>query len=157
MKKQSFIQGVATAGRVVFTILRVFSMIGAVCLLLSILTLSFLPANLFSIKIKAEMEMDMNLREMLGESWQDADLSNVDVQGGELTQTDDGVRFSTDLTALELENRSLALYLIPTLVQLLNCLFDGKTSSIRRFQALCNSVIVIDEVQTVPTKMLSLF
>lgn len=47
--------------------------------------------------------------------------------------------------------------IITTLVQLLNCMFDGRTSSIRRFQALCNSVIVIDEVQTVPTKWLSLF
>ena len=47
--------------------------------------------------------------------------------------------------------------IITTLVQFLNCLFDGKTTSIRRFQALSNSVIVIDEVQTVPTKLLSLF
>ena len=47
--------------------------------------------------------------------------------------------------------------IITTLVQLLNTLFSGKTTSIRRFQALCNSVIVIDEVQTVPNKMLTLF
>lgn len=47
--------------------------------------------------------------------------------------------------------------IITTLVQFLNCLFDGKPTSIRRFQALCNSTIVIDEVQTVPTKLLSLF
>ena len=47
--------------------------------------------------------------------------------------------------------------IITTLVQLLNTLFSGKTASIRRFQALCNSVIVIDEVQTVPNKMLTLF
>lgn len=47
--------------------------------------------------------------------------------------------------------------IITTLVQLLNTLFDGKTTSIRRFQSLCNSVIVIDEVQTVPNRMLSLF
>lgn len=47
--------------------------------------------------------------------------------------------------------------ILTTLVQLLNTLFDGKTTSIRRFQALCDSVIVIDEVQTVPTKLLSLF
>ena len=46
---------------------------------------------------------------------------------------------------------------ITTLVQLLNTLFDGKTTCIRRFQSLCNSIIVIDEVQTVPLKMLSLF
>lgn len=47
--------------------------------------------------------------------------------------------------------------IITTLVQLLNTLFSGNTQSIRRFQALSNSIIVIDEVQTVPAKMLSLF
>lgn len=47
--------------------------------------------------------------------------------------------------------------IITTLVQLLNTMFDGKTSSVRRFQALVDAVIVIDEVQTVPSKMLSLF
>ena len=47
--------------------------------------------------------------------------------------------------------------IITTLVQLLNTLFSGKTSCIRRFQALCNCILVIDEVQTVPNKMLTLF
>lgn len=46
---------------------------------------------------------------------------------------------------------------ITTLVQLLNTLFSGKTASIRRFQALSNSIIILDEVQTVPAKMLTLF
>ncbi len=46
---------------------------------------------------------------------------------------------------------------ITTLVQLLNTLFSGKTTSIRRFHSLCNSVIVFDEVQTVPSHMLTLF
>ena len=47
--------------------------------------------------------------------------------------------------------------IVTTLVQLLNTLFSGKTTAIRRFHSLCGSVIVIDEVQTVPSKMLSLF
>ena len=47
--------------------------------------------------------------------------------------------------------------IITTLVQLLNTLFSGKTTAIRRFHSLCNSIIIIDEVQTVPSKMLSLF
>lgn len=47
--------------------------------------------------------------------------------------------------------------IITTLVQLLNTCFDGKTSAVRRFHALCHSIIVIDEVQTVPSKMLTLF
>jgi CRISPR-associated endonuclease/helicase Cas3 len=46
---------------------------------------------------------------------------------------------------------------ITTLVQLLNTLFLDKTSCIRRMHALADSVIVIDEVQSVPRKMLSLF
>ena len=47
--------------------------------------------------------------------------------------------------------------IVTTLVQFLNTLFSGKTSCIRRMKSLCDSVIIIDEVQTVPTKMLTLF
>lgn len=63
----------------------------------------------------------------------------------------------------ELDKRELLIeswdvpIIITTMVQLLNTLFAGKTANIRRMQALCNSIIVIDEVQTVPDKMLSLF
>lgn len=63
----------------------------------------------------------------------------------------------------ELDPRELAVeswnspVIITTLVQLLNTLFAGKTTAIRRFQSLCSSVIVIDEVQTVPSRMMSLF
>lgn len=65
---------------------------------------------------------------------------------------------SETLDARELAIESWdAPVIITTLVQLLNTLFDGRTTSIRRFQGLCSSVIVIDEVQTVPLKMLSLF
>ena len=68
----------------------------------------------------------------------------------------------TDETG-ELDKRELLVeswdvpIIITTMVQLLNTLFAGKTANIRRMQALCNSIIVIDEVQTVPDKMLSLF
>ncbi len=47
--------------------------------------------------------------------------------------------------------------IITTLVQLLNTMFLGKTSSIRRFAALSNSVIIFDEVQSVPNNMLTLY
>ena len=46
---------------------------------------------------------------------------------------------------------------ITTLVQLLNTLFDGSLSSVRRLQSLCNSVLIIDEYQSVPLKMSGLF
>lgn len=71
-----------------------------------------------------------------------------------VTEPDDASEL--DLRELVVDNwRSPVI--ITTLVQLLNTLFAGKTTSIRRFQSLCNSVIVIDEVQTVPSRMLSLF
>ena len=47
--------------------------------------------------------------------------------------------------------------IITTLVQLLNTLFSGRGSCIRRFHSLCGSIIVIDEVQTVPSHLLTLF
>ena len=47
--------------------------------------------------------------------------------------------------------------IVTTLVQLLNTIFLYKTSNIRRFHALTNSVLILDEVQTVPSNMLSLF
>lgn len=61
-----------------------------------------------------------------------------------------------DLQELLMEDWSAPI-VITTLVQLLNTLFSGKTASIRRFQALSNSIIILDEVQTVPAKMLTLF
>jgi CRISPR-associated endonuclease/helicase Cas3 len=47
--------------------------------------------------------------------------------------------------------------LATTLVQFLNTLFSGKNSSVRRMHQLCNSVIIIDEVQSIPVKCVSLF
>lgn len=63
----------------------------------------------------------------------------------------------------ELDKKELLLkswdapIIITTLVQFLNTLFLGKSSSIRRFSSLCDSVIVFDEVQSVPNNMLTLY
>lgn len=56
-----------------------------------------------------------------------------------------------------LEENWGAPVVITSMVQLLNTMFSGRTGCIRRFQALCDSVIIIDEVQAVPNYMLSLF
>lgn len=47
--------------------------------------------------------------------------------------------------------------IITTLVQLLNVLFSGKTSAVRRMNSLADSVIIIDEVQTIPKKDMYMF
>lgn len=47
--------------------------------------------------------------------------------------------------------------ILTTAVQLLNTLFLGKTQSVRRMHNLANSIIIFDEVQTIPMKCLDLF
>ena len=44
-----------------------------------------------------------------------------------------------------------------TMVQFLNALFSGKMSCVRRMHALCDSVIIIDEIQSIPRKCVYLF
>ena len=69
----------------------------------------------------------------------------------------------TDETAEDLDRSELLSenwncpVIITTMVQFLNTLFDGKTTCIRRLQALADSIIVIDEVQSIPNHMLSIF
>jgi CRISPR-associated endonuclease/helicase Cas3 len=46
---------------------------------------------------------------------------------------------------------------LTTLVQFMNSLYAGKSACARRMSALLNSVIIIDEVQSVPKNMISLF
>lgn len=46
---------------------------------------------------------------------------------------------------------------LTTLVQFMNALYIGKSACARRMNALVNSVIIIDEVQSVPKKLISLF
>lgn len=73
-----------------------------------------------------------------------------------LVQTEAAAEEELDVHELLAESYGSAI-IITTLVQFLNTLFMGKTTSVRRFQSLCDSVIVIDEVQTVPVKLLSQF
>lgn len=47
--------------------------------------------------------------------------------------------------------------IITTLVQFLNTLFSNKTTAIRRMGALADSVIVIDEIQSLPKKTTNMF
>ncbi len=44
-----------------------------------------------------------------------------------------------------------------TAVQFLNTLFSNKSSSVRRMHTLINSVIIIDEIQFIPVKCISMF
>lgn len=47
--------------------------------------------------------------------------------------------------------------IVTTAVQVLNTLFSGRKMNLRRMYALCNSVIIFDEVQAIPVKCTQLF
>jgi CRISPR-associated endonuclease/helicase Cas3 len=47
--------------------------------------------------------------------------------------------------------------IMTTQVQFFNAFFSGKNSDLRRLHQLCESVIIFDEVQTVPVKLLDMF
>ena len=47
--------------------------------------------------------------------------------------------------------------IVTTAVQFLNTLFAGKAGNIRRMYSLCNSVIIMDEVQSLPVRTIQLF
>ncbi|MEM5818457.1 MAG: CRISPR-associated endonuclease Cas3'', partial [Desulfitobacterium hafniense] len=55
------------------------------------------------------------------------------------------------------ENWAQSPVVATTAVQFLNTLFAGQTSCLRRMQALGNSVIILDEIQALPIKVLKLF
>ena len=57
----------------------------------------------------------------------------------------------------ELTERWNSPIIATTAVQLLNTLFSGKKSSIRRMHQLCSSVIIFDEVQAIPVSCTELF
>lgn len=56
-----------------------------------------------------------------------------------------------------MKSRWSAPIIITTMVQLLEILFSAKTQSVTRMRALCDSVIVFDEVQSLPQKTLQIF
>lgn len=55
------------------------------------------------------------------------------------------------------ENWAHSPIIATTAVQFLNTLFSAKTSSVRRMQALGDSIIIIDETQALPVKLLKIF
>lgn len=68
----------------------------------------------------------------------------------------DNDEYRTDLRKYLIDNWD-APVVLTTLVQFLNTLFSGRKTSIRRCHKLAESVIIIDEFQSVPSNSISLF
>ena len=121
MRKTPLIHTVASVGKVIFSILQIFSAIGAVCLLLSTLSLSFLPAGTMEVVTGTKVQMKIHLSQMMeGDFTEYRDLLISGIEGAE--DTDDG--FALVETVDEtLENRLMALTLIPSLAQMIVMFF----------------------------------
>lgn len=74
-----------------------------------------------------------------------SDVMTEEMEGHELEQYD------------LMRDRWTAPVIITTMVRVLDILFGSKTGDIARMRALSDAVIVFDEVQTVPNKMISIF
>lgn len=63
-----------------------------------------------------------------------------------------------EITEYELRSDNWDLPIIATtMVQFMNTFFSDRMDSVRRMHRLCNSVIIIDEIQSIPAECVSLF
>ena len=121
MNKTKFIFGVASAANVIFSIMKVLSAIGAVCVLLGVATLTFLPQGTFSLETASEMNVRVSLKSLAGEAWDEVKEELVGQLDGmsNAELTEDGILISESTPTEPIENRSLALSLIPVFTELL--------------------------------------
>ena len=115
MNKTAFVRGVFGASAIVFRIMSILSLIGGICLLLSVFALSVLPANLFSMEVGSDVVTDLNLSSLYGEGWKEAMADATTPEGFE--EIDSGYRHTTS-ESYSVENRGFALALIPVLAEM---------------------------------------
>lgn len=120
-KNKRYVRSVCKAGGVIGTIAKIGCIIGAVALVVGILLLSFLPAGAMKV------EMSTGTRVFLAESLlrYAADEESFALLVGEaekesltVEKTEGGYAFEGDPTVVELENRTVAIAILPTLVKL---------------------------------------
>lgn len=91
-------------------------------------------------------------REVFGEEWVLEHHSNLNFSHCEDAETDQNY-WKNQIYS---ENWDLPI-VFTTSVQFLNSLFDGSNNSARRMHQLANAIIIFDEIQTLPIKMIHLF
>ena len=122
MKTPPIVKTVSSIGNVIFSILQALSVLGAVGLLLATLTLSFLPSGTVQVDTSAQVSMQFNFRQLFGETWDEAkDILASGVEGAEITE--DGFKVEEITPSQTLENRKMALSLIPSFAQMVVLFF----------------------------------
>lgn len=138
MKDLRFFRSVCNWGHVLFSIIRVLALIGAIGLLIGIFALVAWPQNTFTIDTAVSMDVKVNFERILGRDWEEFkdeifdELDGTLPEGAELTE--DGITITEDAPTVSIENRVLALSLIPAFVEMLVAfslyLFLGKAFKI---------------------------
>lgn len=116
MKKMPFVQGVAKASAVIFNIMSVLSLVGAVALLLAVFSLSVLPAGTLHLSADMDLSVEMKLARVFGDGWEEAVKGTEIPEGAE--KTEEGYHVSEAASAT-LENRGFALALIPLFAEMI--------------------------------------
>lgn len=84
--------------------------------------------------------------------------SNADILGGTAYSKASGEREDMEYVQKSfMVDTWEDLVVLTTMVQFFNTLFKGKSANLRRFSSLINSVIVIDEVQSLPIEVMYFF
>lgn len=117
MKKLGFIRSVSKWGYWICAIGRVFAAIAAVCLLLAVVFLISMPRNFVSMEILTEMKIDVNLRDFLGEDWDAYKNELADTISPDGALTENGISIAEPGETVTMENRALALYIIPSFAE----------------------------------------
>ena len=78
--------------------------------------------------------------------------SNITQEGNDSKETENYEKYKEILKRQYLLNSWDSPVILTTMVQFYNTLFKDKSSNIRRFSKLINSVIIVDEVQSLPKK-----
>lgn len=113
-----FFRSVCNWGYVLFAILRVLYVIGAVGILIGIFTLSVLPKNFVTVDVVMETEMNFNMKALMGDAWEEFGETDAELpEGGEWTE--DGFAVNETVPATTMENRTLALMLVPVFVEMI--------------------------------------
>ncbi len=127
MKPLNFFRSVCSWGHILFSIMRVLAVIGAVGTLIGIFSLALMPRNFFTLDIVTQMDMKFNLSSILGEEWENM-LSEAEgevfselPEGAEFTK--EGLEISEIIPSTTMENKALALSMIPSFVDLLLSFF----------------------------------
>lgn len=123
MNKTNFIRGVAAACQVVFSILKVLCILGAVAIFLGIASLSFLPKNAVVLNTSSQVSMDFDIRSLAGDAFDQVKDSLVGQDQDGVEETENGFRIRQDAATLTAENRSLALSIIPAFAKMIILFF----------------------------------